>query len=57
MLSAQDAVRRAAVLRLRPIMMTTMAAMLGGAPLMLGTGTGLGTRDNRSATLLWEASS
>jgi HAE1 family hydrophobic/amphiphilic exporter-1 len=39
-LSALDAVRRAALLRFRPIMMTTMAAMLGGIPLMLGTGTG-----------------
>ena len=39
-LSAQDAVRRAALLRFRPIMMTTMAAMLGGVPLMLGHGTG-----------------
>ena len=39
-LSAYDAVRRAALLRFRPIMMTTMAAMLGGVPLMLGTGTG-----------------
>ncbi|MCA6113307.1 efflux RND transporter permease subunit, partial [Bradyrhizobium cenepequi] len=27
-------------LRFRPIMMTTMAALLGGVPLMLGTGTG-----------------
>jgi len=35
-----DAIRRAALLRFRPIMMTTMAAMLGGVPLMLGTGTG-----------------
>ena len=39
-LSAEDAVRKAALLRFRPIMMTTMAAMLGGVPLMLGTGTG-----------------
>jgi HAE1 family hydrophobic/amphiphilic exporter-1 len=39
-LSAADAIRRAAVLRFRPIMMTTMAAMLGGVPLMLGQGTG-----------------
>ena len=39
-LSAHDAVRRAALLRFRPIMMTTMAAMLGGVPLMLGAGTG-----------------
>jgi len=28
------------LLRFRPIMMTTMAALLGGVPLMLGTGTG-----------------
>ncbi|MFZ1066392.1 MAG: efflux RND transporter permease subunit, partial [Pseudolabrys sp.] len=28
------------ILRFRPIMMTTMAAMLGGVPLMLGQGTG-----------------
>jgi HAE1 family hydrophobic/amphiphilic exporter-1 len=39
-LSPLDAIRRAAVLRFRPIMMTTMAAMLGGVPLMLGQGTG-----------------
>jgi HAE1 family hydrophobic/amphiphilic exporter-1 len=39
-LSAHDAVRRAALLRFRPIMMTTMAAMLGAIPLMLGRGTG-----------------
>jgi HAE1 family hydrophobic/amphiphilic exporter-1 len=39
-MSPVDAIRRAAVLRFRPIMMTTMAAMLGGVPLMLGTGTG-----------------
>jgi HAE1 family hydrophobic/amphiphilic exporter-1 len=35
-----EAIRRAAVLRFRPIMMTTMAALLGGVPLMLGQGTG-----------------
>jgi hydrophobic/amphiphilic exporter-1 (mainly G- bacteria), HAE1 family len=39
-LPAQDAIRRAALLRFRPIMMTTMAALLGGIPLMLGRGTG-----------------
>jgi hydrophobic/amphiphilic exporter-1 (mainly G- bacteria), HAE1 family len=39
-LSAVEAIRRAAILRFRPIMMTTMAAMLGGVPLMLGHGTG-----------------
>jgi HAE1 family hydrophobic/amphiphilic exporter-1 len=35
-----EAIRKAALLRFRPIMMTTMAALLGGVPLMLGTGTG-----------------
>src|SRR5205807_10294704 len=35
-----DAIRQACLLRFRPIMMTTMAALLGGLPLMLGTGTG-----------------
>ena len=39
-LSAPAAIRRAALLRFRPIMMTTMAARLGGVPLMLGQGTG-----------------
>ena len=39
-LSAEEAIRKAALLRFRPILMTTMAAMLGGMPLMLGTGTG-----------------
>ena len=39
-LPADQAVRKAALLRFRPIMMTTMAALLGGLPLMLGTGTG-----------------
>ena len=37
---AEHAMRRAALLRFRPIMMTTMAALLGGIPLMLGQGTG-----------------
>jgi HAE1 family hydrophobic/amphiphilic exporter-1 len=39
-LSTEESIRRAALLRFRPIMMTTMAAMLGGVPLMLGHGTG-----------------
>ena len=39
-LSTEASIRKAALLRFRPIMMTTMAAMLGGVPLMLGQGTG-----------------
>jgi HAE1 family hydrophobic/amphiphilic exporter-1 len=35
-----DSIRQACLLRFRPIMMTTMAALLGGLPLMLGHGTG-----------------
>lgn len=36
----RDAIREAALLRFRPIMMTTAAALLGALPLMLGTGIG-----------------
>ena len=39
-LSGPDAIREACLLRFRPIMMTTMAALLAGLPLMLGSGTG-----------------
>ena len=35
-----DAIREACLLRFRPILMTTMAAMLTGLPLMIGTGAG-----------------
>ena len=35
-----EAIRQACLLRFRPIMMTTMAAILSGLPLMLGTGAG-----------------
>ncbi|MGA7380429.1 MAG: efflux RND transporter permease subunit [Terriglobales bacterium] len=35
-----DAIHEACLLRFRPIMMTTMAALLGGLPLALGTGIG-----------------
>jgi multidrug efflux pump len=38
--SSLNAIYEACILRFRPIMMTTMAAMLGGLPLALGTGTG-----------------
>ena len=39
-LGQEDSIYRACIMRLRPILMTTMAALLGGVPLMLGTGTG-----------------
>ena len=38
--SPEDAIYQACLLRFRPIMMTTMAALLGGLPLALGSGTG-----------------
>jgi HAE1 family hydrophobic/amphiphilic exporter-1 len=39
-LSAQEAIYRACLLRFRPIMMTTMCALLAGLPLMVGHGAG-----------------
>ena len=36
----REAIYQACLLRFRPILMTTMAALLGALPLMLGTGTG-----------------
>jgi multidrug efflux pump len=39
-MSPVDAIYRAALLRFRPIMMTTMAAMFGGLPLAIGMGVG-----------------
>ena len=39
-MSPRDAIREACLLRFRPIMMTTMAALLGAVPLVLGHGAG-----------------
>jgi HAE1 family hydrophobic/amphiphilic exporter-1 len=39
-LTAEESIYRACMLRFRPILMTTMAALLGGVPMMLGTGVG-----------------
>jgi len=39
-LAPREAIHQACLLRFRPIMMTTMAALLGGIPLALGSGTG-----------------
>ncbi|MHC2109392.1 efflux RND transporter permease subunit [Methylobacterium sp. CM6246] len=38
--SPEAAIHEACLLRFRPILMTTLCALLGGVPLMLGTGTG-----------------
>ncbi|NQD75602.1 efflux RND transporter permease subunit, partial [Pseudomonas sp. CM27] len=39
-MSPQDAIYQAALLRFRPILMTTLAALFGAVPLMLATGSG-----------------
>jgi len=39
-LSTEDAIHEACLLRFRPILMTTMCALLAGIPLILGTGIG-----------------
>jgi multidrug efflux pump len=47
-----EAVFQACMLRFRPIMMTTMAALLGGLPLALGTGTGAELRRPLGITIV-----
>jgi HAE1 family hydrophobic/amphiphilic exporter-1 len=51
-LTTEQSIRKAALLRFRPIMMTTMAAMLGGVPLMLGHGTGSELRQPLGYTMV-----
>ncbi len=48
----KEAVFEACLLRFRPIMMTTMAALLGGLPLALGTGTGSELRQPLGITIV-----
>jgi multidrug efflux pump subunit AcrB len=50
--SALEAIHEACLLRFRPIMMTTMAALLGGLPLALGTGTGAELRQPLGLTIV-----
>jgi len=50
--SPVDAIFQACLLRFRPITMTTMAALLGGLPLALGTGTGAELRRSLGITIV-----
>src|SRR5256886_4371507 len=47
-----EAIYQACLLRFRPILMTTMAALLGGVPLALGTGTGSELRHPLGITMV-----
>jgi hydrophobe/amphiphile efflux-1 (HAE1) family protein len=51
-LDPEESVYRACVLRFRPILMTTMAALFGGVPLMLGTGNGAELRQPLGYTIV-----
>ncbi|MBW4960105.1 efflux RND transporter permease subunit, partial [Klebsiella pneumoniae] len=51
-MSAREAIHRACLLRFRPILMTTMAALLGALPLMLGSGVGHEMRHPLGVTMV-----
>ena len=51
-LSPRAAIHQACLLRFRPILMTTMAALLGALPLMLGTGAGHELRHPLGVTMV-----
>jgi multidrug efflux pump len=51
-MTARDAIYHASLLRFRPILMTTMAALLSALPLMLGTGTGKELRHPLGVTIV-----
>jgi len=51
-LDPEESIYRACVLRFRPILMTTMAALLGGVPLMLGAGDGAELRQPLGYTIV-----
>jgi multidrug efflux pump subunit AcrB len=51
-LSPEESIRQACLLRFRPIMMTTMAALLAALPLMLGHGTGSELRQPLGYTMV-----
>ena len=50
--SPREAIHQACLLRFRPILMTTMAALFGALPLMLGTGTGSELRHPLGVTIV-----
>jgi multidrug efflux pump len=50
--SPREAIRQACMLRFRPIMMTTMAALLAALPLMLGSGVGSELRHPLGVTMV-----
>ena len=50
--NSYDAIYQASLLRFRPILMTTMAALLGAVPLALGTGTGSELRRPLGITII-----
>ena len=51
-LTPEDAIYQACLLRFRPILMTTMAALLGALPLMLGSGMGAEMRQPLGITMV-----
>jgi len=51
-MTPQDAIRHAALVRFRPIMMTTLAALLGALPLLLGTDENAGLRAPLGITII-----
>ncbi|QKG44887.1 multidrug efflux RND transporter permease subunit MdtC [Providencia rettgeri] len=51
-LTAQEAIFRASLLRFRPILMTTLAAIFGALPLMLGSGDGAELRQPLGITIV-----
>jgi multidrug efflux pump len=51
-LDPEESIYRACTLRFRPILMTTMAALLGGVPLMLGAGNGAELRQPLGYTIV-----
>src|SRR5207249_7920924 len=50
--SAREAIHQASLLRFRPIMMTTFAALFAALPLMLGSGTGSELRHPLGVTIV-----